>query len=79
MRSMTTRIVIWWTHPLAGWLVGVFVYTPMCEDEALVLLMQVVFVPAVVLTVVWMRQQARPRRPYRRLRWRSRAGTAKDS
>lgn len=63
---------------MAGWLIGVFVYTPMREDEASVLLMQVVFVP-VVLTGMWTWQQARVRRPHGRLGWWSQAGTAKNS
>ncbi|MBA2512426.1 MAG: hypothetical protein H0V28_13225 [Rubrobacteraceae bacterium] len=63
-RNKTVRTVLRWTHLLVGWLIGVFVYTPMREDETFVLLMQVVFVPAVVLTGVWMWQQARIRRLY---------------
>lgn len=63
-----TRIVLRWTHLLVGWLIGVFVYTPMRENETFVLLMQVVFVPAVVVTGLWMWQQARIKRLYRRAR-----------
>lgn len=59
----TARTVLRWTHLLAGWLIGVFVYTPARESEALVLLMQA----AVVLTGVWMWQQARIRHLFRRL------------
>lgn len=57
------------------WLIGVFIYTPIHEDETFVLLMQVVFVPAVVLTGVWMWQQARIRRLYKRLRQRGAANS----
>ncbi len=78
-RNKTVRTVLRWTHLLVGWLIGVFVYTPMREDEAFVLLMQVVFVPAVVLTGVWMWQQARIRRLYRRLRQGWRRGAANES
>lgn len=70
--NKTTRTVLRCTHLLVGWLIGVFVYTPMREEETFVLLMQVVFIPAVVVTGLWMWQQARIRRLYRQLRqgWR---------
>lgn len=67
-RNKMLRTATRWTHLLLGWLIGVFVYTPAREDDTFVLLMQVVFVPAVVLTGVWMWQQARIRRLYKRLR-----------
>ena len=38
-------------HLLTGWLIGVFVCTPMREDEAFVLLMHVVSVPVVAAGV----------------------------
>ncbi len=66
--NKTTRIVLRWTHLLVGWLIGVFIYTPMRENETFVLLMQAVFVPLVIITGVWMWQQARFRRLYKRLR-----------
>ena len=66
--NRTIRTVLRWTHLLVGWLIGAFIYTPMRENETFVLLLQVVFVPAVVLTGVWMWQQARIRRLYGRLR-----------
>lgn len=66
--NKTTRTVLRWTHLLVGWLIGVFVYTPAHENETFVLLMQIVFLPVVILTGVWMWQQARIRRLYRRLR-----------
>lgn len=76
--SKATRVFLQWRHFLAGWPIGVFVYTPIGEDEAFVLLTQVAFVPAVVLTGMWMWQQAHVRRLYRCLGWWSEAGTAKD-
>ena len=36
--NKTTRIVLRWTHLLVGWLIGVFVYTPMRENETFVFL-----------------------------------------
>ena len=75
-RNKTMRTVLRWVHLVVGWLIGVFVYTPAREDETFVLLMQVVFVPVVVLTGVWIWQQARIRRLYGRLRRKSRRGTA---
>lgn len=63
-RNKTMRILLRWTHLLVGFLIGVFVYSPARDNEAFILLMQVVFVPVVVLTGVRMRQQARIRRLY---------------
>jgi hypothetical protein len=69
------RIGLRWTHLLIGWLIGVLVYTPAREDATFILLMQFVFVPILVITGLWMWQQARLRRLYRRLReaWQRRA------
>ena len=67
-RKRTTRTLLRWTHVLVGFLIGVLVYTPARDDEAFVLLMQAVVVPVVALTGLWMWQQARIRRVYRRLR-----------
>lgn len=72
--NKTARTATRWTHLLVGWLIGVFVYTPARENETFVLLMQVVFVPAVVLTGLYMWQQARIRRLYGRLRRRFQGG-----
>ena len=66
--SKMARTVSRWTHLAAGWLVGVFVYTPAREDPTFVLLMQVGLLPILVVTGIWMWQQARIRRLYRRLR-----------
>lgn len=74
--NKTMRTVLRWTHLLVGWLIGVLVYTPMRENETFVLLMQVVFVPALVLTGAWMWQQARIRRLYGRSRRRFQRGAA---
>ena len=52
-------------HLLAGFLIGVFAYTPARDNEALVLIMQAAVVPAVTLTGLWMWQQARIRRLHR--------------
>lgn len=76
--NRTTRIVLRWTHLLVGWMIGVFVYTPMRENETFVLLMQVVFVPAVFVTGLWMWQQARIKRLYGRARQGRRRGAAKS-
>lgn len=73
--NKTTRIALRWTHLLIGWLIGVFVYTPMREDDTFVLLMQVVFIPLVAIIGVRMWQQARIRRLYRGLRRGFRRGT----
>lgn len=70
--NKTTRTVLRWTHLLAGWLIGVFIYTPARENETFILLMQDAVIPAVVLTGLWMWQQARIRRLYNRWRQRPR-------
>lgn len=66
--NKTVRTLLRWTHLLVGFLIGVFVYTPARESEAFVLFMQAAVVPVVTLTGVWMWQQARIRRLYRRRR-----------
>lgn len=66
--NKTTRTILRWTHLVVGFLIGVFVYTPAHDNETFVLLMQAAVVPAVTLTGLWMWQQARLRRLYRRLR-----------
>jgi len=71
-QNKSTRTILRWTHILAGFLIGVFVYTPAHDNDTFVLLMQAAVVPAVTLTGVWMWQQARIRRLYRRLRRRLR-------
>ena len=60
--NKTTRTASRWTHLLLGWPVGVLVCAPMRGDDTFVLLMQVVFIPLIVITGVWMRRQARIRR-----------------
>ena len=64
----TTRTILRWTHLVVGFLIGVFVYTPAHGNETFVLLMQAAVIPVVTLTGLWMWQQARLRRLYRRLR-----------
>lgn len=65
--NATMRTILRWTHLLTGFLIGVFVYTPAHDNDAFVLLMQAAILPAVTLTGVWMWQQARLRRLFRRL------------
>ena len=66
--NKTMGTILRWTHILVGFLIGVFVYTPTRDNETFVLLMQAGVVPAVALTGLWMWQQARIRRLYRRAR-----------
>ncbi|QIN77439.1 hypothetical protein GBA65_01745 [Rubrobacter marinus] len=61
------RALLRWTHLLVGFLIGVLVYTPARDSEAFVLLMQAIIVPVVTQTGLWMWQQGRIRRLYRRL------------
>ena len=76
--NKTTRTALRWTHLLTGWLIGVFVYTPARESETFVLLMQAAVIPAVVLSGLWMWQQARIRRLYRRYREKQKSSTHLD-
>jgi hypothetical protein len=56
-RNETALTAMRWARLPVGWPIGVFVYNPMCENEVLVLLTRVAFVPAVVLIrlYVWLR------------------------
>ena len=76
--NKTTRIVLRWTHLLMAWPLGTFIYTPARENEAFVFFMQFVFVPVLVITGLWMWQQARILRLYRRLRQSPKPDTTKD-
>ena len=76
--SKTTRTILRWTHVLAGFLIGVFVYTPAHDNETFVLLMQAAVVPTVTITGLWLWQQARIRRLYRRARANLRRGSTDD-
>lgn len=55
----TLRTMLRWAHTTAGALLAAFVYGPLRENEAFVLLVQVALVPIIILTGVWMWQQAR--------------------
>ena len=62
-----TRTILRSTHLVMAFLIGLFIYSPARENETFVLLVQVAVVPAALLTGVWMWQQARVRRLYRRI------------
>lgn len=66
--NKTARIALRWIHLLMAWPLGAFIYTPARENETFVFFMQFVFVPLLVITGLWMWQQARLRRLYHRLR-----------
>lgn len=51
-----------WSHVVAGALLAAFVYSPLHESDAFVLFVQVALIPALVLTGLWMSQQARIKR-----------------
>ena len=72
------RALLRWTHLLVGFLIGVLVYTPARDSEAFVLLMQAAVVPTVTITGLWLWQQARIRRLYRRARANLRRGSTDD-
>ena len=59
--SRRLRTVLRWTHILVGALLATFVYSPLREIGAFVLLVQIALIPVLILTGVWMWQQARVR------------------
>ena len=56
------RVALRWSHILAGALVAAVVYSPLRENAAFVLAAQVALLPVLILTGLWMWQQARVRR-----------------
>ena len=56
------RTILRYSHLLAGMLNVFFIYTPLGEVREFELLVQIILVPVIILTGVWMWQQARVRR-----------------
>jgi hypothetical protein len=59
MSNHQLRTVLRWIHLIGGLSFGVFVYSPLRTNEAFTLLLQVVIIPVVLLSGLWMWQQAR--------------------
>ena len=56
------RSLLRWAHIATGAILAAFVYSPLRENDGFVLLVQFGLIPALILTGVWMSQQARVRR-----------------
>jgi hypothetical protein len=56
------RTILRYTHLLAGMLNVFFIYTPLGDVREFELLVQIILVPVIVITGVWMWQQARVRK-----------------
>jgi hypothetical protein len=61
------RLILRYTHLAAGTLIGLFVYSPLGYVPAFELLVQIGLIPVVVLTGIWIWQQARVRRLFTRV------------
>ena len=53
------RTILRYSHLLAGMLNVFFVYTPLGDVSAFQLLVRIILVPVIIITGVWMWQQAR--------------------
>jgi hypothetical protein len=60
------RLILRYTHLVVGILIGLFVYSPLRDVPAFDLLVQIALIPIVVLTEIWIWQQARVRRLFAR-------------
>ncbi len=56
------RTVLRYSHLLVGMLNAFFIYTPLGDVRAFELLVQIILVPVIIITGVWMWQQARMRK-----------------
>jgi len=61
------RLTLRYTHLAAGILVGLFVYSPLGDVPAFELLVQIALIPIVVLSGIWIWQQARVKRLFTRV------------
>jgi hypothetical protein len=61
------RLILRYTHLVVGILIGLFVYSPLRDVPAFELLVQIALIPIVVLTGIWIWQQARVRRLFVRV------------
>ncbi len=56
------RTILRYTHLLAGMLNVFFIYTPLGDISEFELLVQIILIPVIIITGVWMWQQARMRK-----------------
>ena len=56
------RTILRYSHLLAGMLNVLFIYTPFGDVWAFQLLVQIILVPVIIITGVWMWQQTRVRK-----------------
>ena len=60
--NRSLRTILRWSHVVAGALLAAFVYSPLRESDAFVLLVQVALIPVLILSGFWMSQKARVRK-----------------
>ena len=73
------RLILRYTHLAAGILIGLFVYSPLGDVPAFEVLVQIALIPIVVLTGIWIWQQARVRRLFARVLAGSRKETRRQT
>jgi hypothetical protein len=61
------RLILRYTHLAAGILIILFVYSPLGNVPAFELVVQIALIPIVVLSGIWIWQQARVRRLFVRV------------
>ena len=61
-QSRNLRTILRWFHSVAGAMIAIMIYSPLGDNDAFVLLVQIAVLPIVILTGFWMWQQARVRR-----------------
>ena len=61
------QLILRYTYLAAGILIILFVYSPLRDVPAFELLVQIALIPIVVLTGIWIWQQARVRRLFARV------------
>ena len=61
------RLILRYTHLAAGILIIIFVYSPLGDVPAFELFVQIALIPIVVVTGIWIWQQARVRKLFARV------------
>ena len=61
------RLILRYTHLAAGILIIIFVYSPLGDVPAFELFVQIALIPIVVVTGIWIWQQARVRQLFARV------------
>ncbi len=73
------RTILRYSHLLAGMLNVFFIYTPLGDVPEFQLLVQIILVPVIIITGVWMWQQARVRKLIAKGSWRRKGQEVRNS